>query len=53
MTDMPEVSWPEVGLEEIAIGLLEARFWTACGFGNNPPATHRRTRTTFLAPPSR
>jgi hypothetical protein len=26
MTDMPEVSWPEVGLEEIAIGLLEASF---------------------------
>jgi hypothetical protein len=28
MTDMPEVSWPEVGFEEIAIDLSEARFWT-------------------------
>jgi hypothetical protein len=40
MTDMPEVSWSEVGLGEIAIDLFQARFWITSGWPTNQKQTN-------------
>ena len=35
--NMPEVSRPEVGVEDVAVGLTQARFWVTSGL----PTIHR------------